>query len=184
MKALEFQMGNHTAQKILPKLIFFIAITGFFSIFLPKADAVDVTLAWNPNEEPDLVGYILYGSKGSAALTETIGTYPEEELSDPLNPMVTVTDLESDTAYYFAVTAYDSYENESGFSNIVCVQNGVACQTVAASDGGGGGGGGGACFISAAASGPRMAPEILNALLLLGFFIVGLIEREIRSILP
>ena len=55
---------------------------------------------------------------------------------------VTFAELEEDETYYFAVTAYSVYGEESEYSNEVCLN----CAT-------GGGGGGGGCFIATAANG-------------------------------
>jgi hypothetical protein len=131
-------------------------------LFIPAiASAYDVTLAWDSNTESDLEGYKLYSRiENSTPPYDNIDTYAEEELADPLDPMVTVTDLERDVTYYFAVTAYDTSGNESDYSNLIWVKNGQwgKVQTdsndgVARSDASdsGGGGGGGACFIANAA---------------------------------
>ena len=55
---------------------------------------------------------------------------------------VTFAELEEDETYYFAVTAYSVYGEESEYSNEVRLN----CAT-------GGGGGGGGCFIATAANG-------------------------------
>lgn len=76
----------------------------------PMALAGDLTLAWDPVDSSDVTGYRLY--YGPAP-----GTY--ESVIDVGNITVfTVTDL-TPGKYYFAVTAYDAYGNESGFSNEV-----------------------------------------------------------------
>ena len=68
-------------------------------------------LAWDANTEPDLSGYKLYYGTAS-------GTY-----GTPINvgnvTTYTVTGLTDGQTYYFAVTAYDSVGNESGYSNEV-----------------------------------------------------------------
>ena len=73
--------------------------------------AKSVTLAWNPNPEPDLLGYKVYvstvsGSYGTGLPVGTVTTY-------------TLTDLQMGNTYYFVVTAYDQNGNESLFSNEV-----------------------------------------------------------------
>jgi hypothetical protein len=74
------------------------------------ARAGDVTLAWDPNPEQDLAGYKLYYGNASRSYSQALAlgnvtTY-------------TVTGLASGT-YYFAVTAYNVAQLESGFSNEV-----------------------------------------------------------------
>jgi hypothetical protein len=62
---------------------------------------------------------------------------------------VTIADLEDGEAYYFAVTAYDLENNESGYSNEVAINS--SNQSTTNSSGGDGGGSG--CFINTAAKG-------------------------------
>ncbi len=75
------------------------------------AFAENATLTWNPNTESDLSGYkVYYGtSSGSYGLPIDVGDTTTHSLSG----------LGSGTTYYFAVTAYDTSGNESGFSSEV-----------------------------------------------------------------
>jgi fibronectin type III domain protein len=78
-----------------------------------------VTLEWDALSEPSLVGYRLY--YGPAP-----GTYlqaPGEGLSVGNVPTYTLTGLSSGTTYYFGVTAYDTANNESDYSNEVFTTN-------------------------------------------------------------
>jgi hypothetical protein len=122
------------------------------------ANAYDVVIAWDPNGEQDLAGYVLYVDDGiSEILYEYVDTYPLEDI-DLQNPSVKITDLRDDLAYYFVVTAYDADGTESDFSDEICVINGEVCPeswlasrsnlSSADSASGGSGGGGGGCFIS------------------------------------
>jgi hypothetical protein len=70
-----------------------------------------VTLAWDPNSEPDLAGYRLYYGTASRSYDRTI------EVADGTS--VPVADLDAGTTYYFAVTAYNTAGLESDFSNEV-----------------------------------------------------------------
>ncbi len=76
---------------------------------LPCAHAADVTLAWDPNSEPDLDGYVLYWGTASRFYTFSadVGN----------NTTYTINGLTQGQTYYFAATAYDINSNESGFSN-------------------------------------------------------------------
>jgi hypothetical protein len=70
--------------------------------------AGDAILTWDPNIEPELAGYKVYygaasGSYGAPIVIGNQTTY-------------TITGLGTGT-YYFAVTAYDTSGNESGYSN-------------------------------------------------------------------
>jgi hypothetical protein len=70
--------------------------------------AINVNLIWDPNTEPNLVGYKLY--IGAASRTYGVNV--------PLGNVTTaaLTGLTPGT-YYFAVTALDSLGNESAYSN-------------------------------------------------------------------
>jgi uncharacterized membrane protein YgcG len=127
------------------------------ALFIPfetsSLAAYQIILSWDPNSEPDLEGYVLYGKQGSPDRPfDYVDTYPEVDLADPLNPRAVITDLESNVTYHFAVTAYDTDGYESRYSNVVSVLNGNMIDTGGNSDrdggGGSGGGGGGGCFIN------------------------------------
>jgi len=85
-----------------------------FSIFsfllcIPDANAASVTLAWDPNSEPDVAGYRVYYGKA-------LGNY--KSLIDVGNQTTcSISDLEDGEAYYFVVTAYDLLGRESDFSS-------------------------------------------------------------------
>jgi hypothetical protein len=74
------------------------------------APAADVSLVWDPSISPDVSGYKVYVGTRSGIYSApiTIGN----QIS------YTVRGL-SDGTYYFAVTAFDLYGNESAFSNEV-----------------------------------------------------------------
>lgn len=143
------------------------------------AQAAEVTLAWDPNTEADLDGYTVYYSKGSPGPPyDYAGDIPLAELPNPQSPMVTLTDLEEQVSYYFAVTAYDINGNESSFSSSLCVYidgsvgecipspalNPPLSSGISRSGGSSGGGssGSGACFIGAAGRGPRAVIALLD----------------------
>jgi hypothetical protein len=75
---------------------------------------ISVTLAWDPNVEPDIAGYKLhYGwSSGVYEITVDVGSVTTYQL----------TGLECNDLYRIAATAYDTYDNESDFSNEVVFQ--------------------------------------------------------------
>jgi large repetitive protein len=70
-----------------------------------------VTLAWDPNPEPDLAGYRLFWGLGSRSYVEVrdVENVTSYELQLPFD----------DENYFFAVTAYNDVGLESGFSNEV-----------------------------------------------------------------
>jgi len=91
-------------------------------ILFSFAMATQIELAWYPNTESDLAGYKIY--YGTFART---GTDPKTcglcgyATVIPVGNVTTyaVTNLLSERAYFFSVTANDQSNNESGFSNEV-----------------------------------------------------------------
>jgi hypothetical protein len=76
-----------------------------------SASAAPITLAWDAVSDADLAGYKLYYGYASReySVHVDVGKYITTEMSG----------LEDASIYYFAVTAYDTAGNESGFSNEV-----------------------------------------------------------------
>ena len=76
-----------------------------------SASAAQLRLAWDANTESDLAGYKVYYGTGS-------GTY-----GSPINvgkvTTCTLNSLTPGQTYYIAVTAYDTSDNESGYSTEV-----------------------------------------------------------------
>ena len=160
-------------------LFFFILL--FFCIPWPVY-AVDVTLAWSPNTEADVEGYILYYKTGVGGppyngVGVTEGDAPiyiwTDELYNPDQPEFTLHGLDENKTYYFVLTAYDIDGYESGYSEEVSF-NAADYDAIGgpppddpvdegAFDGGdetSEGGGGGGCFIATAAYGSVMAPHV------------------------
>jgi hypothetical protein len=77
-----------------------------------RLHAADITLAWNPNPEPNISGYTVYCGTSSRNYSSSVdaGT----------STVFTVAGLVPGT-YYFAVTAYASNEYESAFSDEVSI---------------------------------------------------------------
>ena len=130
----------------------------FFCI-LAYSYAEDVTLTWDTNAEPDLVGYKIYYKTGSSGppyngTGATQGSSPidvpldQDENTDPDVMEYTIRGLSNSEIYYFVVTAFDNEKPsfESDYSNETSIDR-VTIITSTTPSGGGGGGGG--CFISA-----------------------------------
>lgn len=83
------------------------------SVFLvclasPLVWAESATVSWDPNTESDLAGYKIYYG---------VNSHNYDNVIDVGNvTSFTVTGLTAGVTYYFAVTAYDFSNNESGFS--------------------------------------------------------------------
>jgi hypothetical protein len=156
--ALRFVVGQK--RKSLRRLVLSGCLCILVSLFLAApALSADVTLAWDPNSEADIEGYGVYFKLGTSGPPfDLFGYVSLQELDDPANPVFAVTGLEKGSSYYFAVTAYDTAGNESGYSTPVCAQIGdqvLPCPSASSSgSSGGGGGGGGGCFIETASDHP------------------------------
>ena len=110
------------------------------------SSAAEVTLAWDDNTEHDLMGYKIYydtspgdpyyGKDADQGISPI--TVLRKDLGDKDNPKFTLTGLSDNEYYYFALTAFDNENLESGYSNEASTADGN-------SDGGSSGGGGG-CF--------------------------------------
>ncbi len=89
---------------------FAICLLALFSLGAGTALGKEITLAWNENTDPDLVGYrVHYGSEsGDYDKIVDVGLQTEYVFS-----------TQSGEEYYFAVTAYDVEGYQSGFSDEV-----------------------------------------------------------------
>ena len=69
-----------------------------------------MTLAWNPNTEPDLAGYKIYEATSPGSYGAAIATLPANATS------FVATGLQPGVTYFFVITAYDTSGNESARS--------------------------------------------------------------------
>ena len=89
----------------MKKLLTILAILAIAGI----AQAATVQVTWNPNTEPDLSGYKLYHGTASGQYGEPI------DVGNVTGHVMEITPQHGAT-YYFALTAYDTSGNESGYS--------------------------------------------------------------------
>jgi hypothetical protein len=68
-----------------------------------------VSLQWNPNTDPSVVGYNLYYGGVSRGYTNVM------DLGNATNAIVD--ELTEGKTYFFAITAYDAYGDESDYSD-------------------------------------------------------------------
>jgi chitinase len=80
-----------------------------------SSSAFTVNLQWDPNTEADLAGYKVYYNADSASL---VGSIPIDVHNQTA---ASISGLDPDKAYQFAVTAYNTSGQESSFSNVVAV---------------------------------------------------------------
>lgn len=96
------------------------------------AQAMNVTVAWDGNAESDLAGYKVYYGTYSGGPYNGIGAsagsspivVPLSSIKNASLPEFSVNDLPK-AAYYFVVTAYNSEERESGYSDQMAVSPSV-----------------------------------------------------------
>ena len=74
------------------------------------AQAATVQVTWNPNTEEDLAGYRLYVGEASGQYGEPV------DVGNVTGHVMEITPQHGAT-YYFALTAYDTSGNESGYSD-------------------------------------------------------------------
>ncbi|HSD54650.1 MAG TPA: fibronectin type III domain-containing protein [Burkholderiales bacterium] len=72
--------------------------------------SASVTLAWNPNTEPDLAGYKVYEATSPGSYGAAIATLPANTTS------FVVIGLQPGVTYFFVITAFDTSGNESARS--------------------------------------------------------------------
>jgi hypothetical protein len=89
-----------------------LSVCGMLLLLLAQnAFAAPVTLAWNAVPTTGVDGYVLYYgyASGNYSMSVDVGNYTTASLSG----------LEEGRTYYFAVTVYDVYDNESLYSSEV-----------------------------------------------------------------
>jgi len=93
-----------------------IAILVLSSIFVSAPVlASSVVVSWSKNLETDLVGYKIYRSTVSKKYTKGM------PIGIVTAPTFTDSSVSQRTTYYYVVTAFDKFGNESPFSNEVVI---------------------------------------------------------------
>ena len=105
----------------LPLPVRLIVILVFAAILLSgmPARAAEITLAWDPNVEPDLSGYKVYSGTASRNYSGTVdvGNWTSCVMGG----------LEPGRTYYFAAKAYNAAGSESDYSAEVVYSVPAAC---------------------------------------------------------
>jgi hypothetical protein len=120
----QFVPGMTKLKGLLSSRRNFILASLFLSAILlswPFDSVAQIRLAWDPNTEPDVAGYQIYYGTASRGYRYSIDvgnvtTY-------------TIQGLTQGVTYYIALTAYDSADNESDYSNEV---SGTITETISA----------------------------------------------------
>ena len=108
-----------------------LVILAILFLLLPKQGyAIDVTLVWDANNETDLAGYRIFYKTAPSGLPyngtdadqgPSPVTVPLADLNDPHAPEYTLSGLNANKIYFFAVTAYDSENFDSQLSEEVAL---------------------------------------------------------------
>ena len=100
-------------------LLIFLAIIMFPFLGIWTAHSAQVSLAWDPNNEPDIAGYRVHYGTASRSY--------QVHLDSGLNTTYTVANLPDGGTYFFAVTAYNSSAIESAYSGEVSYTASLPC---------------------------------------------------------
>ena len=105
-----------TAARVGMMVFLLIGVLGLF-----VCHAMDVTLQWDANTEPDLAGYKVYYDVDSGDPYVGTGSPVDLPLAQDENPDSALVEytLRDITDSYIAVTAYDDVGRESDYSNEV-----------------------------------------------------------------
>ena len=125
---------------------FILAVIPIAFAAAPSGHAAQVTLAWDPNPDPSVIGYRVYYG--------TLSHYYTAVVDVGRQSACTLADLLPGVTYFIAATAY-SGTGESDFSGEIAYTVPGSPSSPSASSGGGGG-----CFIATAAFGTSLAPEV------------------------
>jgi hypothetical protein len=99
-----------TKSRALFPIVLLISTLFFLLIGGPcRGWAADIFITWNANTEADLAGYKLYYGTHPGQYGEPVDVGKVTECGIPIKPDQAAT-------YYFALTAYDTSGNESGYS--------------------------------------------------------------------
>jgi fibronectin type 3 domain-containing protein len=81
----------------------------FSFVFINNINAATVTLEWDASPSVGITGYKIYVGTSSGNYSQSYDAGNNLEYA--------VLNISENVVYYFAATAYDSWGNESGYSN-------------------------------------------------------------------
>ena len=107
-----FSDGSTSLGRISRSLLLILSsifvLVGLFLLPPPGSYAAQVTVAWDPETDPNVAGYKVYYGTASRSY--------QYNNDAGKNTTSTVSNLQTGTTYYFAVTAYNATDIESGYS--------------------------------------------------------------------
>jgi hypothetical protein len=107
-------MKSRFARLLPRRLVVLVALILVIVPGIPNTYSAQITLAWSPNDEPDVAGYRLFCRQESQSYNYGVPIWEGTATT------CTIADLDNDTKYCFVVKAFDSSQNESGDSNESC----------------------------------------------------------------
>jgi hypothetical protein len=146
-------MGRFKRRKRLMSLQLMVLFIPMCFCVASSLYAMDITLRWASNNEPNVAGYKVFYRKEGHSYNYNA---PYWECTEP---ECTIYDLDKTKTYYFVVRAFDNDGNTSNNSNEVVLKASAATNS-AGGGGGVGGGGGSGCFIATAAYGSLLEPHV------------------------
>jgi hypothetical protein len=153
----------------------FIFIFFVITLSTDPVRAGTATLTWDPNTEADLSGYRVYHGTESGNYSTIIDAGNVTEY--------TVNGLDDGKTYFFAVTAYDTSGNVSGYSNEVSKLIGASSGGGSSDSGVSGGSGGGCGTIRNITDRPDSSPVqvILNLIVITFMIFLGKLQVQLRK---
>jgi hypothetical protein len=136
---------------MLNNLKFILSLIFLLLNFPTAVYAIDITLQWAPNNEPNLAGYKVFYREESQPYDY------ENPYWESIDPLCAIYDLDETKTYYFVVRAFDTNGLESANSNEVCFVKEVTANQRPTEKSSGDDTG---CFIATAAYGSLMEPHV------------------------
>ena len=139
---------------MLNKLKFILSLIFLSFCFATTVHAIEITLQWTPNDEPNLAGYrAFYREEGR--------DYDyEHPYWESIDPVCTIYDLDETKTYYFVVRAFDTNGLESANSNEVLLNEGIPVNQFPIGEISSDGRNDVGCFIATAAYGSLIEPHV------------------------
>jgi hypothetical protein len=121
VKKMNTGKGTRRGRSLMSKLFLVMIFTSVISLAgQTKCFATNVSLQWDPETDPSVVGYNVYYQADS--YTQPFNGTGATNGASPINVQnqtsATINGLDPSHAYYFAVTAYNASGVESSYSNI------------------------------------------------------------------
>jgi hypothetical protein len=111
--------NTKSIKDIFNALKFILLLIPLFFCFVSLVYAVDVTLQWAANTEPDLAGYRIFSHEEGQSYDYSNPSWEGTET------YCTIYALDETKTYCFVVRAYDTEGFESGDSNVICREGSV-----------------------------------------------------------